>query len=111
MLTAYTQAKQVNVLGLFVSSEETHPPGLPETSTVTITCAVVSTAVCYTATIPDDSKIDPRDVDDELAPEDQYTSIKTATEIFNGRVTSHYQHNGMSETGELLRVHVLTIVR
>jgi len=110
-ISAHIQAKEVTVPGLFISAEETRPPGLPSTATLTITCAIISTKVCYIALTPDNSKLDPRVVNGDLAPEDQYSFIKTSNEIYSGNVISHFQHNQISETGELLRVHVLTISR
>lgn len=112
ILSTFIQAKQVAVLGLYVSSETKHPPGLPDETTVTITCALVSTNTCYIATVPDDPKIDPRVVNGELELEDQYTRIEIPNvETFTGRVTSHYQYNTFGESGRIERVHVLTIVR
>lgn len=110
LISATMNAKSIDIPGMYISTSTTTSPGGFETK-VQITCALVSTDRCYTATVPDKSTIDPREVDGDLEPVDQYTQIKvTNGDIYSGKVISHYQHNVLGESGQINRVHTLTIV-
>lgn len=110
LLSIAVHAKSVDIPGIYISTTTTTSLGGFETK-VEITCALVSTNKCYTATIPDRSMIEPCEVDGELEPEDQYTQIRVSNgDIYSGKVIAHKQHNVIGESGQINRVHTLTIV-
>jgi hypothetical protein len=104
-------AKELDVLGMYVSSGTTTYPG--GESVTTITCALVSTSVCYTITTKDPDKcgLNPPTQNGQL-PSDadcQYTKLTLGSgDVIEGTFTSHYQHNEYDETGQIVRVHTLT---
>lgn len=109
LATSTISAKTIEIPGMYISTSTTTSPEGSEIK-VKITCALVSTDKCYTATIPDKSTINPIVVDGELDPEDQYTQIEISNgDVFTGQIISHYQNNILSETGQIYRVHTLTI--
>lgn len=95
-------ATKIEVIGFYIeSSSSTTPDG--SHSTVSITCGLVSTDICYTiekAMVTGAGGVEPQVQNGPLDKDNYYSSISIANgERYEGEIFAHYQKTVLGETG------------